>query len=98
MFVLGNLLITIAKLLNFVIGIYIWLIIIRALLSWFSANTYSQFYRILIQLTEPALRPIRNLIPLNIGIDLSAIVALLLLYFVRGFLVATLMDLGLRLQ
>ena len=98
MFVLGNLHITIAQLLNFVIGVYIWLIIIRALLLWFNPSPYNRFYRVLIQLTEPALRPIRNLIPLNIGIDLSAIVALLLLYFVRGFLVATLMNLGLRLQ
>ena len=96
--VLGNLLITLGRLLNFVLGLYIWLIIIRALVSWFNPNPYSQWIRLLIILTEPALRPIRRVLPANLGIDISPLIAIIILYFVKSFIASTILDLGVKIH
>jgi YggT family protein len=79
------------NLLNTVITIYIWLLIASVVLSWLIAfnvvNTGNHFvYQIrdfLHRITEPLLRPIRNLLPNLGGIDISPIVLILALYFVR---------------
>ena len=75
-----------------IINIYIWLIIINAILSWLVAfnvlNTQNRFVFTLLnatyQLTDPALNKIRRFIP-NLGsIDVSPIVLILLLIFIRN--------------
>ena len=79
-------------LLDSVINIYIWLIIINAILSWLVAfnvlNTQNRFVFAVLnathQLTEPVLNKIRKFIP-NLGsIDISPIVLILLLFFIRN--------------
>lgn len=80
-----------ANLINAVISIYIWLLIASVLLSWLIAfgvvNTGNRFvYQVrgfLDQITEPALRPFRNMIPAFGGIDVSPVVLILALYFLR---------------
>lgn len=98
MFVFGNLFITVGKLLNFLIGAYIWLIIVRALMSWFNPDPFSRLSRVIYDLTEPALRPFRRLIPISSAFDLSPVIAVILLYFIRSFLVASLIDYGYRIH
>ncbi len=75
-----------------VINIYIWLIIINAMLSWLVSfnvlNTQNRFVFTLLnathQLTDPVLNRIRNFIP-NLGsIDISPVVLILLLIFIRN--------------
>lgn len=66
-------------------------IVVRALLSWFPVPRGSRFARILYQITEPILAPIRDLIQRtswgrNLMVDLSPIIALLILMMVEGFL------------
>jgi len=76
-------------LVNTVIQLYIWIIIASAILSWLVVfnvvNTRNRFVyqlgRVLEALTEPALRPIRRVVPLLGGVDLSPIVLLLGLQF-----------------
>ena len=83
--------IALTNLLNTVISIYIWLLIAWVVLSWLVAfnviNTRNQIvYRIgefLNRITEPALRPIRNVLPNFGGIDISPVILILALYFVR---------------
>lgn len=82
---------SLAWLIDTVISIYIWIVIASAVLSWLVAfnviNTRNRFVHIvgdvLHRLTEPALRPIRRLLPLIGGVDLSPIVLILLLAFAR---------------
>lgn len=72
----------------FVANICIYLIIIRAVISWFSPNPYNPLFQLLLRLTEPILRPIRNLVGRFLhmgGVDFSPIIAILLLSFVRNF-------------
>ena len=98
MFVLGNFLIAVAGVLDIIIPLIYWLVIIRAVLSWFSPDPYNTLVQILYRLTEPILSPFRRIIPsYNIGIDLSPILAILALVFLRYFLVQTLHQLGQRL-
>ena len=99
MYVIGNFLIAIAAILGYIVTISTWLIIIRALLSWVNPDPYNVIVQILHRLTEPLLAPFRKIIPThNIGIDISPIIAILCLWFVRLFIVRTLLDLGLRLR
>ena len=100
MFVLSNFLITLANLLNIVFWIVHWLILIRALISWVNPDPYNPIVQFLYKTTEPILYPIRKLLPLGFrfGIDISPIIAILAIWFLRLFLVKTLLDLSLRLR
>ncbi len=60
---------------------YTLLILVRALVSWFSPNPYNRLYQLLIRATEPVLAPIRRIVPLQ-GIDISPLIAILLIDFV----------------
>jgi YggT family protein len=74
-----------------VIDLYIWVVIASAILSWLIAfnvvNTSNRFvYSVaetLYRLTEPALRPIRSIIPNLGGIDISPVILILFLLFLR---------------
>jgi len=78
-------------LINTLITIYIWLLIAQAILSWLLAfgvvNRYNRGISVigdfLYRVTEPALRPIRALLPNFGGIDISPVILILLLYFLR---------------
>ena len=74
-----------------VIDLYIWVVVIGAVLSWLIAfnvlNTHNRFvYQIadmLYRVTEPALRPIRSVLPNLGGIDISPVILILFLIFIR---------------
>ncbi|ORE93619.1 YggT family protein [Acuticoccus yangtzensis] len=86
---------SILELLLTIIGIYKWIIIASAIFSWLYAfnvvNPRNQIVdtigRTLYKLTEPALAPIRRILPDLGGIDLSPIVLLLGLFFLERILV-----------
>ncbi len=75
--------------------IYTWLLIISAVLSWLIAfnvlNTRNQFvatvWDMLYKITEPVLRPIRNMLPNMGGIDISPIILLLIIFFIERVIV-----------
>ena len=99
MFVFGNLIISIAQILNFLLDIYFWIIIISALLSWVNPDPYNPIVRLLYRLTEPVLRPIRRLIGNRLGpIDISPLVVILAITFIQRFLIMSLIDIGYKLK
>jgi YggT family protein len=75
-----------------VISLYIWVLIIAALLSWFPAPTsggaLATTQRVLNAITEPVLRPIRSIMPRprvgGVGIDFSVLVAVILLEIINN--------------
>ncbi len=77
------------------IDLYIWVLIAAAVLSWLIAfnvvNTRNDFVttvmRTLYRLTEPLLRPIRNILPDLGGIDISPVILILILMFVQRLVV-----------
>lgn len=74
------------------LNLYVWVLIASAVLSWLIAfnvvNTRNQFvssvWDFLYRVTEPALRPIRNMLPNLGGIDISPIILLLGIFFVQS--------------
>jgi len=99
MFVMGNFIFAVAVILQYLITILTWIIIIRALISWVNPDPYNVIVQILHRITEPILSPIRRIIPMrNAGIDISPIIAILLLWFVRLFVVNSLLGLAIRLK
>ncbi len=85
-----------------VIDLYMWMVIIGVVLSWLVAfnvvNLSNRFVYlvgdVINRLTEPALRPIRQVLP-NLGnIDISPVVLILLLLFLQRFIIWIFLDFG----
>src|SRR5512137_2977997 len=95
MFALGNVILGFAKVLGMALNIYLWIIIIRALLSWVNPDPYNPIVQFLTRVTEPVLRPLRKLVPsYRLGIDLSPLIAILIIYFLEIAVVDTLVRIG----
>ena len=77
-----------------VINLYTWVLIINVIFSWLIAmNIFNTQNRIIIavyygtkRLTDPLLNPIRNFLPTLSGIDISPVILILILYFIRNLL------------
>jgi YggT family protein len=99
MILLANFIIALGKALALALDVYMWVILIRALISWVNPDPFNPIVRLLARLTDPVLRPIRRVIPLgNSGLDLSPMLAILAIFFIRNFLVASLIEYGYRLK
>jgi len=98
MFMIGNFILAIAKLINFALSAYIWIVIGRAVISWVNADPYNPIVRFLVQVTDPILLRIRRYIPSMGGIDLSPMILIFAIVFLQSFLVPTLMQIGMSLQ
>ena len=91
MFVAGYLVTAVANLVNVVLLVYMWIIIARAILSWVNPDPHNPIVRFLYRVTEPVLRPVRDRLPtFQMGLDLSPMVVLLGIYFLKEFLVPVL--------
>lgn len=94
MFMLGNFLMAVATLLNFVLGAYIWVVIARAVITWVNADPYNPIVRFLRQVTDPLLVKIRRVVPVMGGLDLSPMILILIIIFLQSFLVPTLQQMA----
>ena len=91
MFILSNFINSLATLIEFVLGAYMWMVVIRAIMSWFSPDPYNPIVLFLHDITDPLLFRIRRLIPLSAGgIDFSPIILIMAIIFLQSFLVPTL--------
>ena len=99
MFIFANLLMAIAKILSIVLSIYMWVIIIRAIISWVNPDPFNPIVRALYQITEPVLWRVRRILPLQFGgFDFSPIILILAIIFLQQFLVNSLVELALHLK
>src|SRR5512142_1994620 len=99
MFVAKNLLLAFAKILDIALSAYMWIIVIRAVLSWVSPDPYNPIVQALYRMTDPVLSWMRRKFPLMAGsIDFSPLVAILVILFLQQFLVKTLYELAIRLS
>lgn len=96
MFAIGNIILGIARVLGIVLNLAMWTIIIRALLSWVNPDPYNPIVQVLTRVTEPVLRPLRKLAPpfKTGGVDLSPLIAILIIYFLEIAVVDTLVRFG----
>ena len=95
MFVLGNFIMALAKIIDMALTLYMWIIVARALISWVNPDPYNPIVRFLYRATEPVLAPIRRWLPLRgLGIDISPIIVIALIIFLQSFLLKSLIELA----
>lgn len=95
MFIFGNFLIAIAKVVDIALSIFMWIVIARAVLSWVSPDPYNPIVRFIHRVTEPVLYQIRRRIPVNFGgIDFSPIIVFLAIIFLQRFVVQSLYEMA----
>ncbi len=89
MILFANFLNAVARILHIVLILYMWIVIFRAVLSWIKVPSLYPVVVVLHNLTEPALKPFRKIIPPKAlgGIDVSPIIVILVILFVDSFLV-----------
>jgi YggT family protein len=98
MFIAKNLLFAVARILDIALSAYMWILIIRAVLSWVNPDPYNPIVRGLYSITEPVLSWLRRRFPLMAGsVDFSPMVAILAILFLQYFLVKSLFDLAMRM-
>ena len=96
---MGNIILGLTKVLDVVLDVYFWIILIRALISWVNPDPYNPIVQFLVKMTEPVLKPLRKLVPTwKLGIDLSPLIAILIIYFLQYALVANLKEWGMSLK
>ena len=99
MFILGNLLLAIAHILDIILNIYTWIIIIAALISWVNPDPNNPIVRFLYSVTEPVLRQVRRLFKIGFaGIDISPVIVILIILFIRRFLITSLIEIALKMK
>lgn len=98
MFVFRNVLLGTATVLDYMLWLYMWIIIARALISWVNPDPWNPIVQFLDRATEPVLAPIRRWMGWRMGIDLSPIIAILILTFLQFAVVQSLKDLALRMN
>lgn len=99
MFIAGNILEGIATILDTVLWIYMWVIIIRALISWVNPDPWNPIVQFLQRATDPVLYQIRKRLGMgSMGFDFSPIIAILIIMFLQIAVVGSLKDLALRMH
>lgn len=99
MFIASNLLSALATILDIALTAYMWIIIIRAIISWVNPDPWNPIVQFLYRVTDPVLRQIQRMLPTRgWGIDFSPLIAILAIIFIQKFLVASLSDLAWRLR
>lgn len=83
-----------AELLGFLLMLYFGLLLVGAILSWVPQSGYHPIVPLIAQFTAPLLRPIRRVLPLMGGFDLSSMVAMIAILLAQALIVAPLHDLG----
>ena len=95
MFVVSQFFAALARLVDLVLVAYMWIIIARAIISWVNPDPYNPIVRFLYRVTEPVLRPVRRRLPtMQMGLDLSPMIVLLAIYFLKEFLVPVLFNIA----
>jgi YggT family protein len=99
MFIIGNFLKAVAIVLNYVLTVYMWIVVARAVLSWVNPDPYNPIVRFIHNATEPVLYRVRTKIPVIFGgIDFSPIVVILGVIFLQNFVVNSLIRLSANLM
>ncbi len=100
MFVLANFISALSLVLNIILTTLEWLIIIRVLLSWVNPDPNNTLVQIIYKITEPIIYPLRKILPfsLKFGLDISPMIALLIIIFLQQFLVSTLREWAINLR
>lgn len=91
---IGLPILAIAELVALMVNIFLFAIIIQAIISWINPGTYNPVSTLLHQLTNPVLEPFRRVIPPVSGMDLSPLAAIIAIYLLKLLFIQPLLDWG----
>ncbi len=98
MFIIQNLLFAVAKVLDLILTVYLWIVLARAVLSWVNPDPRNAIVQLIHRATEPILFWVRSRLPVYFGgVDLSTLVVILVIYFLKLFLVQTIFGIAGRM-
>jgi YggT family protein len=98
MFAVSNFLTAIAKIMDIVLSLYMYILIGRAIISWVNPDPYNPIVRFLNSVTEPVLFRIRRRLPLFFGgIDFSPLIVIMAIIFIQSFVVQSLVQMAARM-
>jgi YggT family protein len=102
-FVIGNLFISLGRLLQTVTQVYLIIVVVGAVLTWVPVDPYNPVVRFLNRLTLPVYEKLRRWLPRplwdnSLHVDFMPWAVFLLLLFLSGFLFQSLIDIGYRLK
>ncbi len=99
MFIIANFLNSLATIIHIVLNLYMWILIIRALLSWVNPDPYNPIVRFIYNITDPLLYRVRRILPLHFGgVDLTPMILILVIIFLDSFLVPSLRQIAFKLS
>ncbi len=98
MFVVGNTLLGIATVLDYALTFYSWIVIARALISWVNPDPWNPIVQFLTRATEPVLAPIRQRLGWRMGVDLSPLVVIVIIWFLQIAVVQSIKDFAVRMN
>ncbi len=94
----GLLVLAVAKLLDLLLNVFLFAIIIQVVLSWVAPGSYNAVTQIIYGLSEPLLRPARQLLPPIAGLDLSPLIVLVLIKLTSILIIGPMLGLAMRLM
>jgi YggT family protein len=94
MFVVSNFLTALGSVVYYVLELYMYVVIARALISWVNPDPWNPIVQFLEKVTEPALAPLRRMIGWRLGIDVSPIILILIIIFLQKFIVPSLFQMA----
>ncbi|HWF60018.1 MAG TPA: YggT family protein [Nitrospira sp.] len=98
MFVVGNTLLGLATVLDYALTFYTWIVIARALISWVNPDPWNPIVQFLTRVTEPVLAPIRRRLGWGMGVDLSPLAVIVVIWFLQIAVVQSIKDLAVRMN
>ena len=99
MFIFGNLLLGVTQVLDILLTVYMWIVIISALISWVNPDPYNPIVKFLRNATEPVYKRIRRYIGFRLGfIDFSPLIVIIAIIFVKSFVIRSLIELAYKLK
>jgi YggT family protein len=99
MFVLGDFLIGLGRVLGMLLNLYMWVVIARAVLSWVRPDPYNPIVRFVNNLVDPVTYRISRILPTRVGmVDISPIILIAIIWFLQEFLVRVVVDFGAHLR
>jgi YggT family protein len=98
-FVAGDFLIAVAVIIDKLLWAYMWIVVVRAVLSWVRPDPYNPIVRFINGLVDPVAYRISRIIPTRVGmVDIAPLILIVIIWFIRSFLVRVIVDAGTRLK
>ena len=89
----GMLFIKLLSLVSWLLSLYIWVVIIRAILSWVRPDPYNPIVRVISGLVDPVTYRISKIIPTRVGmVDLSPLILIVIIQLVQSYLIPVLIS------